>query len=165
MRTPRRTQAVMVAIGLTLFVVAAGAWSGALATTPSGETATPLARGAIDDPANINRKVGDGSVRIRTAGALDAVTVEITLAPGGTGGWHSHAGPLVTIVKQGSLTLIDESCAPREIDAGHAAILSGSTTKDENRGTTPVTFDVTFLIPHDAASPRVDEPAPSGCDA
>jgi quercetin dioxygenase-like cupin family protein len=165
MRTPSRTQLALVTAGVTIAMAAAGASSGALATAPNGETATPLARGTIGGPANVNRKVGDGRVRIKTSGALDALVVEITLAPGGTGGWHAHAGPLVTIVKQGTLTLLDSRCMPHEIGAGHAAILSGSMTKDENRGTTPVTFDVTFLIPHDAASPRIDEPAPSGCTA
>jgi len=162
MRMSFRARLVVVPAGVILALSAAGAWNSALATAPTGETTTPLARGAIDASANINRKVGDGSVRLKTDGDLDALTVEITLAPGGTGGWHSHSGPLITIVKQGSLTLLDDSCVPLEIGAGHAAILSGSMAKDENRGTTPVTFDVTFLIPR-GAPPRIDEPAPAGC--
>ena len=165
MRQPSHKRLALVTAGVTLALAAAGISSGALATAPNGETATPLARGALVAPANINRKVNGGTVRIKTAGALDALTVEITLAPGGTGGWHSHAGPLITIVKQGTLTLIDTGCMPHEVSAGHAAILSGSTTKDENRGTTPVTFEVTFLVPHSATSPRIDESAPAGCTA
>lgn len=129
----------MTAGALVALVATTASW--ALATSPNGEAATPLARGALVVQVNINRKVTGGSVRIKTDGALDALMVEITLAPGGTGGWHSHAGPFVTIVKQGSLTILDANCQPQEITAGHAAILSGSTMKDENRGTTPVTFD------------------------
>ena len=164
MKTSSRALLTIATVGSSL-VLAAGAASVALGTAPSGETATPLARGAISEPANINRKVGDGSVRIKTDGALDALMVQITLAPGGTGGWHSHAGPLVTVVTQGVLTLVDASCQVHEITAGHAAILPGETAKDENRGTGPVTFDVTFLIPDGATSPRIDEPAPAGCAA
>jgi hypothetical protein len=41
----------------------------------------------------------------------------------------------------------------------------GTTEKDENKGATPVTFDVTFLLPHGTTSPRIDQPAPAGCTA
>ena len=136
----------------------------ALATAPSGETPMPLARGALNAPANVNVNVNGGSVRIKTQGRLDALVLEITLAPGGTGGWHSHAGPLISIVKHGTLTMLDGQCTRHEILAGHAMISpGGSTEKDENNGTTPVVFDVTFLIPHGATSPRIDQPAPAGC--
>ena len=56
---------------------------------------------ALSAPANVNRNVTGGRVKIQTQGALDALMLSITLAPGGNGGWHSHAGPLITIVKQG----------------------------------------------------------------
>src|SRR5205807_1094158 len=110
-------------------------------------------------------KVAGGRVKLQTKGALDALTLNIALAPGGTGGWHKHAGPLVTVVKQGTLTIIDAKCKRHDIPAGQAAISSGSTDKDENRGTTPVVWYVTFLLPHAATSPRIDQPAPTGCNA
>jgi quercetin dioxygenase-like cupin family protein len=156
-------KALVLASAATTLALATGV---ALATPPSGETPTPLARGALIAPANINVKVTGGSVRIKTKGALDALVLEITLAPGGTGGWHSHAGPLISIVKQGTLTIIDAKCKPHDIPAGHAMISSGSTAdKTENKGTTPVTWDVTFLIPHSVTSPPIDQPAPAGCTA
>jgi quercetin dioxygenase-like cupin family protein len=164
MKAKSRTLLALATVGATLALAAAGG-TAALATAPSGETAAPLARGSLVEPANINREVDGGRVRIKTVGALDALMVEITLAPGGTGGWHSHAGPLVTIVKEGTLTIFDANCEPHEIAAGHAAILPGSVSKDENLGPSPVTFEVTFLIPHDALSPRIDAPAPAGCAA
>jgi quercetin dioxygenase-like cupin family protein len=138
----------------------------ALATAPSGETPTPLARGALIAPGNVNVKVTGGRVKIQTEGALDALVLEITLAPGGTGGWHTHAGPLITIVKHGTLTIIDAKCKRHDIPAGDAVISPGSTAdKTENKGTTPVTWDVTFLLPHGAAAPPIDQPAPAGCNA
>jgi quercetin dioxygenase-like cupin family protein len=162
MRPTSRKLLALASVSAAVILAAADA-TGALATAPNGETATPIARGALVAPANINREVTGGRVRIKTDGALDALMVEITLAPGGTGGWHTHAGPLVTIVKQGTLTIVDADCMPHEISAGHGAILAGSLTKDENLGITPVTFDVTFVIPHDSGSPRIDAPAPAGC--
>jgi quercetin dioxygenase-like cupin family protein len=152
----------MAAAGTTLALAAS---TGAFATAPSGETPTPLARGQLLAPANINRHVTGGSVRIKTAGALDAMMLQITLAPGGTGGWHSHAGTLITIVKQGTLTMIDAHCKRHDVPAGQAIVNPGSKQKDENLGATPVVFVVTFLLPHGAASPRVDQPAPAGCSA
>jgi quercetin dioxygenase-like cupin family protein len=137
----------------------------ALATAPTGETVTPLARGALLAPANVTRAISGGHVKIKTQGMLDAMTATITLAPGGTGGWHKHAGPVISIVTQGTLTTIDARCKRHDIPAGHAMVSPGDTTKSENLGTTPVSFYVTFLVPHGAQSPRIDQPAPAGCTA
>jgi len=162
MRSTSR-KALALAIAGTTVALAAGV---ALATPPSGETPTPLARGALIGPSNVNVKVTGGSVGITTQGALDALMLNITLAPGGTGGWHSHAGPHITVVKQGTLTIFDAQCKLHQLSAGHAVISSGdSPEKDENKGTTPVTFDVTFLIPHGVKSPRIDQAPPAGCKA
>jgi quercetin dioxygenase-like cupin family protein len=152
-------------IALTgISLVALGAAT-ALATAPSGETTTPLARGALV-PANVNVKVAGGHVKLQTKGALDALMLSVSLAPGGTGGWHKHAGPLIVVVTQGTLTEIDAKCQRHDIPAGHAAFSPGTTTgKDENLGSTPVVFNVTFLIPHGVAVPRIDQPAPAGCNA
>ena len=149
--------------GASLLALSAGT---ALATAPSGETVTPLARGALVKPANVNRNVKGGRVKLQTKGKLDALMVNITIAPGGNGGWDALAGPHINIVKQGTLTLIDANCKRHDIPAGHAVISAGSDRdKVENRGTTPLVYYNTFLIPHGAASPRIDTPAPAGCNA
>ena len=38
--------------------------------------------------------------------AGEVVVQEITIAPGGTTGWHSHPGPVVVVVKAGTLTYV-----------------------------------------------------------
>jgi quercetin dioxygenase-like cupin family protein len=163
MRARSRKLLALASAGTTLALAAATV---ALATAPSGETPTPIARGVLTAPANVNVKVTGGRVGVKTQGALDALMLNITLAPGGTGGWHSHAGPLITVVKQGTLTMFDAKCKRQDIPAGQAMISPGSSpTKDENKGTTSVVFDVTFLIPHGVKSPRIDQPAPAGCKA
>ena len=165
MRATSRKPLALASAGTTLALAAAGG-TAALATAPSGENVAPLARGALVKPANVDRKVTGGRVTIKTHGPLDALMLNVTLAPGGTGGWHKHAGTLITIVRQGTLTMFDAKCKRHDISAGHAMISPGSTpSKDENKGTSPVTFDVTFVIPHGAASPRIDQPAPAGCTA
>ena len=161
MSSTSRTALALAIVGTTVALIAGVA----LATPPSGETPTPLARGALVAPANVNTRVIGGRVKISTQGAIDALMMQITLAPGGTGGWHSHAGPLVTIVTQGTLTVIDAQCKRHDIQAGQALINNGSTHKDENLGATPVSFNVTFLIPHSVARPPVDQQAPAGCNA
>jgi hypothetical protein len=65
-------------------------------------------------------------IKVQTKGALDALMLNITLAPGGNGGWHSHAGPAITIVKQGTVTTIDAKCKRHDVPAGHAVISTGS---------------------------------------
>jgi quercetin dioxygenase-like cupin family protein len=163
MRTTSRKPIALAGAGT---IIALAAATVALATPPSGETPTPLARGALIAPANVNLKVSGGRVRINTLGALDALMLNITLAPGGNGGWHSHAGPAITIVKQGTVTIIDAKCKRHDVPEGHAMISPGSSpTENENKGTTPVVVDVTFLLPHAVSSPRVDAPAPAGCAA
>jgi quercetin dioxygenase-like cupin family protein len=161
MRSTSR-KVIALAIVAVIGALAAGV---ALATPPNGETPTPLARGALIDSANVNTRVIGGRVKIATQGAIDAMMLQITLAPGGTGGWHSHAGPLITIVTEGTLTIIDAQCKRHDVQAGQAIISNGSTHEDKNLGSTPVTFNVTFLIPHSVARPPVDQRAPAGCTA
>jgi hypothetical protein len=162
MRATSRKALALAGAGTTL-ALAAGV---ALATPPSGETPAPIGRGALIAAANVNTKVTGGHVTIRTQGALDVFMLSITLGPGGTGGWHKHAGPLIQFVSKGTLTIFDAQCKRHVITAGHGFISSGSSAdKDENKGKTPVTFDVTFLLPHAVGSPRIDQPAPAGCTA
>jgi quercetin dioxygenase-like cupin family protein len=147
-------------------LLALGAGGVALATPPSGETPTPLAGGKLVASANVSRTVTGGHVSIKASGALDALMLSITIKPGGTGGWHEHAGPLISVVKQGTLTIVDAHCKRHTLKAGSAFISSGaSPDKDENLSSKPVAFDVTFLVPHGTMSPRIDAPAPAGCTA
>jgi quercetin dioxygenase-like cupin family protein len=162
MRTTVPKSLAVIGAGITLTLAAA---TGAFATAPSGESVTPLARGQLAAHANVNRQITGGRVRIKTAGSLDALMMQITLQPGGTGGWHMHAGPLITVVTQGTLTIIDAKCQRHVVPMGHAFVSPGSTAKDENLGATPTVFDVTFMIPSSATSPRIDQPAPAGCNA
>ncbi|XVQ87228.1 hypothetical protein ACQP2K_07360 [Microbispora siamensis] len=34
----------------------------------------------------------------------------LTVRPGGTGGWHTHAGEQVAVIQSGELTRFDASC-------------------------------------------------------
>ena len=163
MRTASRKRVALASAATTLALAGATV---ALATPPQGLTLKPLGRGSLVAPVKINEKVGSGRVTIQTQGALDALLAQQTLAPGGTGGWHEHAGPHITIVTQGTLTIIDSECKRHNLSAGHASIAPGpSVDKPENRSSAPVVFYTTFLVPRGVLIPRIDEPAPKGCNA
>jgi quercetin dioxygenase-like cupin family protein len=65
---------------------------------------------------------------IRVRQARETVMQQITIAPRGHTGWHSHPGPVVVLVKSGELTLYssdDPTCAGRTYVAGEAFIDNG----------------------------------------
>src|SRR5690242_512243 len=56
-----------------------------------------------------------------TTGA--AILTEITIAPGGSFGWHEHGSPVAVIVKSGTLTVLDptiDGCKPFKVTKGAA---------------------------------------------
>ena len=65
----------------------------ALATPPSGLTNVPLGRGTDTSHGTIPLQAG-----------TDIVMSQITVAVGGSSGWHSHPGGAIVVVKQGTLT-------------------------------------------------------------
>jgi hypothetical protein len=139
----------------------------ALATPGIGVISAPVhARGTNADELNIHSKAG---IKLKTKSSLDFVTQTITIAPGGTTGWHSHPGPVLVTVKAGALKLVyanDATCEGRTYTAGQSFVDRG----DENVhtalsvGTVPVELWATYLVPGaPGAAFRLDAPDP-GCD-
>src|SRR5918995_2204020 len=91
---------------IVLAIVGAALTAGiAIATPGSGATSTILARGLATD-------------KVKTQGnqPYDAVVQQITIAPGGHTGWHTHPGNAIAIIRSGTLTIYDgddRACAPR----------------------------------------------------
>ena len=79
----------------------------AQATPSSGITAVTLAQGAIPDV-----------LKPFASGADNYVAREITIAPGGTTGWHFHDGRVLGFVKEGTLTHPGADCAPHIFNQG-----------------------------------------------
>jgi quercetin dioxygenase-like cupin family protein len=102
-----------------------------LATPPSGQTTTTLARAPFEplklkaksDPANIWR------LKLRTHGVSDAYVVGNTFAAnGGTSGWHSHPGPSLIFVTAGTITNYmahGDHCMQQDYTAGQGFVDSG----------------------------------------
>lgn len=111
-----------------MVVTFGGAVAGvALATPPSGVlSGTVVARGSFQDPVDIKFKLDGGSNEvIHVKGAGETVVQEIVLAPNGSTGWHSHPGPVVVVIKSGTMTFYDDTCVVRTYTAGQAFVDSG----------------------------------------
>src|SRR5262245_53181822 len=138
----------------------------ALATPGIGILGIVHARGTNADELNIHSAEG---IKLKTQGPVDFVTQQITIAPGGKTGWHSHPGPVLVTVKSGALTLVyadDPTCAGRTYTAGESFVDRGVETVHtaRNLGTTPVELWATYLVPGAPGAPfRIDASDP-GCD-
>jgi quercetin dioxygenase-like cupin family protein len=133
--------------------------------TQATEQPMPLAKGTLTGSVNSNAKVAGGRVGVQTKGNLDVLVVQTTIPPGGTSGWHSHAGPHYVVVKQGTLTTIQaKGCKVQTLQTGQASydVKPAENRIVLNRGTDPVVFVATFVLPR-GASPDVAQPAAAGC--
>jgi hypothetical protein len=147
---------------LLLTIVAALVTSGiALATPGSGIVSAPvLARATFADQFKI--KLRDSSQ------GADVVVQQVTIAPGGQTGWHTHPGPAIVLVKSGSFTLYDgddSSCTGHAygpgqgfVDRGYGHVHIG-----RNEGETNVELYVTFLDVPIGGAPRIDAASPENC--
>jgi quercetin dioxygenase-like cupin family protein len=101
-----------------------------------------------------------------TVGGKDYVLREITVAPGGGTGWHFHDGTLYALVKSGTLTHSDATCATDGIYRGGSAFVEPSGPDHvhigRNLGATPLVLEVLYVNP--AGSPLSEDAPNPGCD-
>jgi quercetin dioxygenase-like cupin family protein len=126
------------------------------ATPPSGLVNVSLARGT---------NVSEGTIPLQFG--ADVAMAQITVAPGGSSGWHSHPGGAIIVVKQGSLTVYGSTgnkCETTTYGAGQAFIeRPGELDNVLNNGTVPYVLFVTFPRVPPGDSARTDEPNPGTC--
>ena len=78
----------------------------------------------------------------------EVVLVEVTLAPGGTEGRHTHPGALIGRILEGELTLEQEGLPTRTYRAGESAVIdAGRVHEGKNHGKVPVMAFVTLVVP------------------
>lgn len=151
-----RTLTTSAALTLALVVALPAAW----ATPGSGVLPEPLVTSNVADGVDAMSRTGDWKARLDIKGSTDVRTVKYTVAPGGTFGWHSHPGPTIVVIKQGTLTYLDgETCESTPYPAGTAFVDDGNHTHNAfNHGAVELVFYATHLMP--AGMPtRIDEPA------
>jgi len=127
----------------------------ALATPGSGVTGTILAQGT-----------SAGTLKVKAKGRTDVIVRSITIAPGGTTGWHYHPGQLIAVVKSGTLTRTLQDCSVEVSPTGTSFIEPAGSRHvhvGRNLGTEPVELYVTYLVPEGSPlSLDADAPACSG---
>lgn len=81
---------------------------------------------------------------------LQAVQVQVTIAPGGREGRHLHAGPLLIHVLAGEEALEIKDQPTRIIKAGESFLIEpGLVHEGFNQGTAPLVVLGTFISPKD----------------
>ena len=138
----------------------------ALATPGIGVLSAPVhARGTLAEELNVHSKSG---IKLQTKNALDVVTQSISIAPGGTTGWHGHPGPVFVTIKSGELTIYyaGNDCQGTTYGPGETFLDRGDVTVHtaRNEGAVQLDFWATYLVPGEAGIPfRVDVPAQDDC--
>jgi len=101
-----------------------------------------------------------------TVSGRDYVLREITIAPGGSTGWHFHDGNLFGVVLKGTLTHNGHDCSVDGVyDAGQTIKEpsgAGNVHIGRNLGTVPLVLDVLYVDP--AGSPLSEDAPNPGCD-
>jgi quercetin dioxygenase-like cupin family protein len=104
----------------------------------------------------------------RRIAAADFAVQQITIAPFGTTGWHTHPGPALVLVKSGELTLYegkDSACRGTVYKAGQSFVDRGfgNVHVARNEGNGNVELWVMYLAPAPAGQPvRIDAAKPTG---
>jgi hypothetical protein len=159
--------------------------SGPSITDPSftaavGFVSTAVARG---NAGAFHIRSTDGfDVEIKAQDNTDIAVSNVVVAPGGSSGWHSHPGPVLVIVKTGTITFYragkhggqngdDENghngpneplCSRTDYPAGSAFVevpAPGHVMLAKNEGATEATITATYFAPPGAAL-RIDQPWP-----
>jgi hypothetical protein len=151
-------------------------------TVASGFVSTAVARG---NAGAFHIRSTDGfDVEIKAQDNTDIAVSNVVVAPGGSSGWHSHPGPVLVIVKTGTITFYragkhsgldgDEenpnnaahgpTCSRTDYPAGSAFVevpAPGHVMLAKNEGATEATVTATYFAPPGAAL-RIDQDWPGG---
>jgi hypothetical protein len=136
------------------------------ATPPSGLHPEPVASGVLPEKVRAKFKAGEGGFTDGTD-LKNIMLYKYTLDPGGTFGWHQHAGPVWAIITSGILSIYDgddSTCTPHFYGAGSALLDEGTHTHlGVNETDEPVEIYATFMLP-EGGEPRLDAEDPGVCN-
>ena len=153
-------------------VVTASIAGAAVATPPSDIVTAPIiGRGHFTDDVQMKFKLkrhGTKSIKVSLRDPSEVVAQQITLAPDGHTGWHTHPGPAVVVVKSGTMTLTmaDQACSTHSYSTGEAFVDVGRGNVHIGRNassTEPLELHVTYFDVPAGESPRLDAAAPTHC--
>jgi len=124
------------------------------ATPGTGVSGTTLANGTSPD-----------GIVVTSREKTDVAVHEITIAPGGSTGWHYHDGQVIAVVKSGTLTRTLHDCSTEVTSVGASFVEPAGPDRTHigrNLGTEPVVLLVTYVLPAGRPLSR-DVPPPSQC--
>ena len=140
-----------------------------VATPPDGFVGSTVASGTFGE---LNSRVQSGiwQESIRTKGHSDLYVQSNVWQPGGTTGWHTHPGPSLIIVTEGTITTYDGDdphCTPHVYTAG----TPNNTFVDPGGGnvhiirneTNAEAKDIAVQLVPAGATRRQDVPDPGNC--
>ncbi|MER5433306.1 cupin domain-containing protein [Streptomyces sp. NPDC002588] len=101
----------------------------------------------------------------KTVGDTDYTLREITVPPGQATGWHYHDGPVYAVVKEGTLTHFDSTCASDGVYRKGGVIQEPYGPSyvhiGRNLGSTPLVLEALYVLPH--GSPFAEDAPNPGC--
>jgi quercetin dioxygenase-like cupin family protein len=145
--------------------------AGAVAFDPQstmgvGFTSALIARGKLG-AFQIESEVDGYAVELQSENITDIAVSNIGIEKGGSSGWHFHPGPVLVVVKSGTVTFYsagDEGCTRKVYPAGSSFSEAGGVVGDaRNEGTEPVVAVATFFAPPAPSPLRIDAPKPENC--
>jgi quercetin dioxygenase-like cupin family protein len=151
---------------LLIVVLATLALSGiAIATTgtPALRHITDSVVGTLWSDLHLN----SDRIKFQTKDPVDIVVQDISYDAGASGGWHTHPGFVIVIIRTGHLTFYHADCTFDVLGPGSTLLETGDEPINaRNETTSPATLTVTSVVPH-AAPPvtrRDFSPAPASCN-
>jgi quercetin dioxygenase-like cupin family protein len=144
---------------LVVAVLALGI-AAATATPPKNSTRTDIARAAMTTAADVHLDQGK-----------EATVHHVTIAPGGSSGWHTHPGAGMFMVMSGTLTnygLDGPACEGLDVPAGKAYFVPPHAHHAHlavNRGNEPLELTVIYFNVPPGEPGRTDAEAPAECPA
>ena len=195
--SPRR-QVTPLRLLLAVIALAAGAIvsAQALATPGSGAVSNYVARGPVTQSVvigvprtaratkTVRIRVGRRTItrRVRftyqtvtplmrcgTSTACDTAYQQLTIAPGGHTGWHTHPGPTFVAIAEGQGTLyhaMSGGCPSTTYGVGSGFMQPTTEVHNmRNEGSIPLVLWAFYALPPGTsnAAIRIDQPQPTGC--
>ena len=135
-------------------------------TASFGVFPTIIARGNIG-AFHVQSRSEGYNIQLKTHDDTDVQVRSAIASPGSYSGWHTHPGPVILVIKTGTLTVYDASdptCQPKVYPSG-TAFFEGTTPHNvKNEGTVAVEYGTVFFVP--AGGPtRIEADFPPNCPA
>ena len=139
--------------------------TGAAETMGVGFTSVLVARGNLGT-FHMQSKFNGYDVELKSHDNTDVAVANIGIEPGGSSGWHSHPGPVLVVVKSGTITFYradNPDCGADVYGPGTSFTEQGGLVANAtNQGAEPVVGVATFLAPQGAAL-RINAAKPDNC--